>query len=56
MNRLWLISLILLTASMSSCSVISGVFKAGMWTGILVVVVIFMLLVFLIKRGSGNGS
>jgi len=35
-----------------SCSVIEGIFKAGVWTGILIVVVIIALIIFLISRGK----
>lgn len=35
---------------MSSCSVITGIFKAGVWTGILVVVLILGGIIALIAR------
>lgn len=35
-----------------SCQVIGGIFKAGMWSGIFIVVLIIALIVYLISRGS----
>lgn len=35
---------------LSSCSTIEGIFEAGMWTGVLVVVGIIALIVFIIFR------
>ena len=40
---------------MSSCEVIGGIFKAGVWTGILAVAVVIALIIFLISRGSKRG-
>jgi hypothetical protein len=36
----------------SGCEVIGGIFKAGVWVGILVVVGIIALILFLIGRGK----
>ncbi|MCW3465868.1 phosphatidate cytidylyltransferase [Chitinophaga nivalis] len=44
--------LALLMVSMSSCEVIGGIFKAGVWTGIIAVAVVLGLIVFLITRGT----
>jgi hypothetical protein len=38
--------------SLSSCEVIGGIFKAGVWVGILIVVGIIGLIVYLISRGG----
>ena len=46
-------SLLLLVSFLSSCEVIGGIFKAGVWVGILIVVVIIGLVVWLIGRGRG---
>ncbi len=40
--------------SMSSCSVIEGIFKAGVWVGVLMVVGVIALVIFLIVRLSGK--
>lgn len=38
----------------TSCSVIEGIFKAGVWTGILIVVVIVALILWLISKLFGG--
>lgn len=45
-----------LLVSVSSCEAIAGIFKAGMWTGILVVVIIIGLIIWLISRASGGSK
>ena len=44
--------LVMLMPVFSGCSVIEGIFKAGVWTGILIVVVIIALIIFLISRSK----
>ena len=55
MNRLKLISLtfflLFVSASLSSCEAIAGIFKAGVWVGVLVVVGIIALILYLVGRG-----
>ncbi len=41
--------------SLSSCQLIGGIFKAGVWVGVLIVVGILALVIFLITRGSNKG-
>jgi hypothetical protein len=38
--------------SLSSCEVIGGIFKAGVWVGVLIVVGIIGLIVYLVSRGG----
>jgi hypothetical protein len=40
-----------MAVTLSSCEVIGGIFKAGMWVGILVVVAIIGLILWLVSRG-----
>ncbi|UOQ72949.1 hypothetical protein [Hymenobacter cellulosilyticus] len=42
--------LILLTFSLSSCDIIGDIFKAGMWTGLIGVVIVVLLVLFLIRK------
>lgn len=49
----WLLSFVVLF--LSSCQVIGGIFKAGVWTGILAVAVVVGLIIFLISRGGKRG-
>ena len=46
-------SLIGLISLLSSCEVIGGIFKAGVWVGVLIVVAILGVIVWLIGRGKG---
>jgi hypothetical protein len=34
------------------CSAIEGIFKAGIWTGILIVGIIFLLVIYLLSRAK----
>jgi hypothetical protein len=36
---------------LSSCQVVGGIFKAGVWTGIIAVAFVVFLIIFLISRG-----
>ncbi|SFW56422.1 hypothetical protein SAMN05661012_02568 [Chitinophaga sancti] len=36
---------------LSSCEVVGGIFKAGVWTGIIAVAVVVFLIIFLVSRG-----
>lgn len=47
-------TLLLLMASLSSCEIIGGIFKAGVWTGIIVVVIVVVLLIWLLSRLGGK--
>jgi hypothetical protein len=38
----------------SSCEVIGGIFKAGMWTGIFVVVAVIAIIIFIISKATGK--
>ncbi len=40
--------------SLSSCEVIGGIFKAGVWVGVLIVVGIIGLIIYLISRSGKN--
>jgi hypothetical protein len=48
---LTLLSLVLM---FSSCSAVEGIFKAGVWVGVLIVVGIIALIVWLASRGAGK--
>ena len=49
----YVLLLVLLAITASACSVAAGIFKAGFWTGILIVVVVVIGLVFLVTRARG---
>jgi hypothetical protein len=41
---------VLLATLFSSCEVIGGIFKAGMWSGIIIVVLVIILIIYLFGR------
>lgn len=45
----------LLVTTLSSCSLVEGIFKAGVWSGIIVVVVVLALIIWLISKIFGGG-
>ena len=55
-NIIIFLALLLTAVSLSSCEVIGGIFKAGVWTGIFIVAAIIGLIIFLIARSSGNNK
>ena len=38
----------------SSCSVVGGIFKAGVWVGVLIVFAVIALIIYLVTRGSNR--
>jgi len=45
----------LLTTTLASCSLIEGIFKAGVWSGVIIVVVVLALIIWLISKIFGGG-
>jgi hypothetical protein len=39
---------------LNGCAVIGGIFKAGVWVGVLLVVVVIGIIIWLVTRGSGR--
>lgn len=52
MNRLSLSIATLLVAltTLSSCSAIGGIFKAGMWTGIIAIAIVVFIILYFVSR------
>jgi cytosine/uracil/thiamine/allantoin permease len=44
----------LLTTTLSSCSLVEGIFKAGVWSGVIIVVVVLALIIWLISKIFGG--
>jgi len=47
-----IVAIFMASLMFSSCEVIGGIFKAGVWTGILIVAAIIGLIIFLISRAG----
>lgn len=50
MQKLNFAGLLALMVSLSSCEVVGGIFKAGVWTGLLIVAVVIVLVIWLISK------
>jgi len=50
MNIYAIVVLFSLIITFSSCAAIAGIFKAGVWTGIIFVVVIIAIIIWIISR------
>lgn len=46
----------LIMTTLSSCQLIEGIFKAGVWSGIIVVVVVLALIIWVVSKIFGGGS
>lgn len=45
----------LLVTTLSSCELVEGIFKAGVWTGIILVVVVVAIVIWLAAKLFGGG-
>ena len=54
MKKIQLFSVMALLLSLSSCQVIGGIFKAGVWAGVLLVVAVVGIIVFIISKAGGS--
>jgi cytosine/uracil/thiamine/allantoin permease len=48
--------LALVVTTLSSCELVEGIFKAGVWSGVIIVVVILALIIWLISKVFGGRS
>ncbi|MES2372891.1 MAG: phosphatidate cytidylyltransferase [Bacteroidota bacterium] len=46
------LSLFIVVMFLPGCSAIAGIFKAGMWSGIILVALVLLIIVFLFSRGG----
>lgn len=42
---------VLLAVTLSGCAAIAGIFKAGVWTGVIIAVIVIVIVVALVSRG-----
>jgi hypothetical protein len=50
LNSVMMILLVAIVTTLSSCEVIGDIFQAGMWVGVIVVVLIIALVLWLINK------
>lgn len=53
MRTWWLLLIVLSTVFLGGCEIIGGIFKAGVWTGIILVVLVLVGIGFLATRFRG---
>jgi len=46
----------LVMTTLSSCQLIEGIFKAGVWSGIIIVVVVLALIIWVLSKIFGGGG
>lgn len=46
----------ILATTLSSCELVEGIFKAGVWSGVIIVVIILALIIWLISKVFGGKS
>lgn len=57
MKKIFPIALIaFLCTTLSSCELVKGIFKAGVWSGIIIVVVVVALLIWILAKVFGGGK
>ena len=44
----------ILATTLTSCELVEGIFKAGVWTGIIIVVIVLVLIIWLIAKIFGG--
>jgi cytosine/uracil/thiamine/allantoin permease len=44
----------LISTTLSSCELVEGIFKAGVWSGVIIVVIILALIIWLISKVFGG--
>ena len=50
-NATWFALLLLSTMILPGCEIIGGIFKAGVWVGVILVVLVIGLVIWLFSRG-----
>jgi hypothetical protein len=54
MRSLWLLALIVLAAmTLTGCEVIGGIFKAGVWTGVIAIAIVLIVVGFIAAKIRG---
>ncbi|MCE7070019.1 MULTISPECIES: hypothetical protein [Dyadobacter] len=46
---------LLLTVTLTSCEVVGGIFKGGVWTGVILVVAVIAIVIWALSKAFGGG-
>ena len=52
-SRLLLLVLLAACVSASGCEIVGGIFKAGLWAGVIMVVLVLAIVMFIVKKARG---
>jgi len=47
--------MVLLTFTLSSCELIGDIFKAGMWTAVILIVIVVLIIMWILRKIRGRG-
>ncbi|MCE7066731.1 hypothetical protein [Dyadobacter sp. CY326] len=47
--------ILLLTLTLTSCEVVGGIFKGGVWTGVILVVAVIAIVIWALSKAFGGG-
>lgn len=50
----YMVMLMLLTFTMSSCDLVGDIFEAGMWTALIIIVIIVLIIVWIFRKITGR--
>lgn len=53
-KALQLLSVAIICSTLSSCELIGGIFKAGIWTGVIAIVVVVAIIIWLLSKLFGG--
>ncbi|MGN6567940.1 MAG: phosphatidate cytidylyltransferase [Flavipsychrobacter sp.] len=56
MKKLSVFAVLAMLLTLSSCQLVGDIFKAGVWVGVLVVVVVIGLVIFILAKLFGGGK
>ncbi len=56
MKKYSLLPLLAILLSLSSCELIGGIFKAGVWSGVILVVAVVGVIIFVLAKVFGGGK
>lgn len=56
MKKYAYLPLLAMIVSLSSCKIIGGIFKAGVWAGVLLVLVVIALIIFILAKLFSDGD
>jgi cytosine/uracil/thiamine/allantoin permease len=46
---------LILTVTLTSCEVVGGIFKGGVWTGVILVVAVIAIVIWALSKAFGGG-